>query len=66
MMNLHVLSCPDAIPAYPTVRRVGPADLKDALAKGITDFLPILDFLAQPVGWHFGVRHRIRVPIAYR
>ena len=48
-MNLHVLSSPDAIPAYPTVRRVGPADLKDALAKGITDFLPILDFLAQPL-----------------
>ena len=31
------------------MRRIGPADLKDALTKGVNDFLPILDFLANPV-----------------
>ena len=36
---------PDATPAYPVVRKIGPADLKDALAKGVNDFLPFLDFL---------------------
>jgi uncharacterized membrane protein len=25
-------------PVYPGVRKIGPADLKDALAKGIDDF----------------------------
>ena len=49
MTNLDVLPDRDATPAYPIVGRVGPADLKDALAKGVTDFLPILDFLAQPL-----------------
>ena len=49
MANLDVLPGRDATPAYPIVGRVGPADLKDALAKGVTDFLPILDFLAQPL-----------------
>ena len=28
-----------ATPAYPIVRKIGPADLKDALAKGVDDFL---------------------------
>ena len=27
-----------ATPAYPIVRKIGPADLKDALAKGVDDF----------------------------
>ena len=45
MMNLQMLAGPDATPAYPVVRKVGPADLKDALAKGVNDFLPILDFV---------------------
>jgi uncharacterized membrane protein len=49
MMNLYRLADPDATPAYPVVRRVGPADLKGALTKGINDFLPILDFLAEPL-----------------
>ena len=46
MTNLDVLPAGDATPAYPVVRRVGPADLKDVLAKGVNDFLPVLDFLA--------------------
>jgi uncharacterized membrane protein len=38
------------LPAYSVVvRRVGPADLKDALTKGASDFLPILDFLGNPL-----------------
>ena len=49
MMNLHTLVDPDATPAYPIVRRVGSNDLKDALAKGVKDFLPTLDFLAGPL-----------------
>ena len=49
MANLDVLPSRDATPTYPIVGRVGPAHLKDALAKGVTDFLPILDFLAQPL-----------------
>ena len=49
MANLDVLPGRDATPAYPIVGRVGPADLKDALAKGVRDFLPTLDFLAGPL-----------------
>ena len=45
MINFQLLALPDATPGYPIVRKVGPADLKDALAKGVNDFLPILDFL---------------------
>jgi hypothetical protein len=45
MMNLQLLALPDATPSYPILRKVGPADLKDALTKGANDFLPILDFL---------------------
>ena len=40
MTNLDVLPGRDAAPAYPIVGRVGPADLKDSLAKGVKDFLP--------------------------
>ena len=39
MPKFHVIAGPDATPAYPIVRKIGPADLKDALAKGIDDFL---------------------------
>ena len=46
MMNLQLLALPDATLGYPVLRKVGPADLKDALSKGVNDFLPILDFLA--------------------
>ena len=49
MTNLDVLPSGDATPAYPVVRRVGPADLKDVLAKGVNDFLPILDFVDEPL-----------------
>jgi uncharacterized membrane protein len=49
MTNLQLPAALDAVPAYPVVRRVGPADVKDALTKGVNDFLPILDFLADPL-----------------
>jgi uncharacterized membrane protein len=49
MTNLQLLADLDAVPAYPVVRRVGPADVKDALAKGINDFFPALDLLAEPL-----------------
>ena len=39
MPKFHVIAGPDATPAYPIVRKIGPADLKDALAKGVDDFL---------------------------
>ncbi len=56
MMNLQLLAGPDATPDYSVVRKVGPADLKDALTKGVNDFLPILDFLAAAVIHRF-VQH---------
>jgi uncharacterized membrane protein len=40
MTNFHVTGSPNAS-SYPIVRRIRPADLKDALAKGIADFLAI-------------------------
>jgi uncharacterized membrane protein len=49
MTNVQLLAGQDAVPAYPVVRRIGPADVKDALAKGITDFFPTLDSLAEPL-----------------
>ena len=49
MMNLQLLALPDATLGYPVLRKVGPADLKDALTKGVNDFLPTLDFLGQPL-----------------
>src|SRR6266849_11140252 len=38
MPNLHVLTGAGESPAYPIVRKIGFADLKDAAAKGIDDF----------------------------
>jgi hypothetical protein len=49
MLNLHTLVDPDATPTYPIVHGVGPADLKDALAKGVNDFLPMLDLWTEPL-----------------
>jgi len=40
MTNFNVIGGPNAA-AYPIVHRIGPADLKDALAKGIADFWAI-------------------------
>lgn len=37
MLNVHALAGPDAAPSV--VRKVGPADLKDALIKGVNDFI---------------------------
>ncbi|HEY8008611.1 MAG TPA: DUF2189 domain-containing protein, partial [Methylocella sp.] len=47
MMNIFV--GPDTTPAYSVVRKIGPADLKEALTKGVNDFLPFLDLLVQPL-----------------
>ena len=44
------------IPAHCVIRRIGPADLKDALTKGANDFLPILEFLGQ-AALHCFVQH---------
>src|SRR6185312_932194 len=38
MPNIHVLTGAGESPAYPVVRKIGIADLKDAVAKGIDDF----------------------------
>src|SRR6266705_4549377 len=38
MPNLHVLTGAGESPAYPIIRKIGFADLKDAAAKGIADF----------------------------
>jgi len=39
MPNVHVLTGAGENPAYPVVRKIGVADLKDAVAKGIDDFM---------------------------
>jgi uncharacterized membrane protein len=39
MPNIHVFTGAGESPAYPIVRKIGVADLKDAVAKGIDDFL---------------------------
>ena len=39
MPKFHVIAGLDSTPVYPSVRKIGPADLKDALAKGVEDFL---------------------------
>jgi uncharacterized membrane protein len=39
MPKFHVAVGPDSTPVYPGVRKIGPSDLKDALAKGTEDFL---------------------------
>ncbi|HET6374898.1 MAG TPA: DUF2189 domain-containing protein, partial [Methylocella sp.] len=49
MIHLHVLSRLDATPAYFAVRKIGPACLKDALTRGVKDFLPALDFIGDPL-----------------
>ncbi len=41
MPKFHVSAGPDATLDYPIVRKIGPADLKDALAKGLDDFWAI-------------------------
>ena len=38
MAQLHVLMGADAIRARPAVRKIGLADLKDALRRGLADF----------------------------
>ncbi len=38
MAQQDVFTAQDATPALPAVRRIGPADLKDALARGLDDF----------------------------
>ena len=37
MSQLDVITGPDSTPVY-RVRKIGPSDLKDALAKGLADF----------------------------
>jgi uncharacterized membrane protein len=39
MPKFRVIVGPDSTPVYPGVRKIGPSDLKDALAKGTEDFL---------------------------
>lgn len=39
MRNARTIARPDVPPVYPTVRKIGPADIRDALAKGREDFL---------------------------
>ena len=39
MPKFHVIVGPDTTSVYPNVRKIGPSDLKDALAKGMEDFL---------------------------
>src|SRR6202795_841887 len=39
MSQFDVIAGPDSTPVYPRVRKIGPSDLKDALAKGTEDFL---------------------------
>ena len=39
MPKFHVVVGPDLTPVYPSVHKIGPADLKDVLAKGTEDFL---------------------------
>ncbi len=49
MMNLHTLVDLNTAQADPVIRRIGPADLRESLAKGVNDFLPTLDLLAEPL-----------------
>jgi len=39
MAKSEVIAGPQATPAYPIVRKIGPTDIRDVLAKGIDDFL---------------------------
>jgi len=49
MMNLSMLAGPYAIPAHSVVCKIGPAVLKNALTEAVNEFLPIPDFLVQPL-----------------
>lgn len=49
MTYLQLLAGQRVDPANPVVRIVRPADVKGALAKGIIDFFPTLDLLAEPL-----------------
>jgi hypothetical protein len=61
MSQFDVIAGPDSTPVYPLVRKIGPADLKDALAKGIDDFL------AMPSSHVFlGLIYPIRRPVPRR
>jgi len=46
MPKFDVVVGSDSVPAYPRVRKIGLADLKDALAKGSNDFLAMPSSLA--------------------
>jgi uncharacterized membrane protein len=39
MPNIHLFTGAGESPAYPIVRKIGAADLKDAVAKGVDDFM---------------------------
>jgi uncharacterized membrane protein len=46
MANFHVLTGTEATPAHVPVRKIGLADLKDAIAKGVDDFMSMPTHLA--------------------
>lgn len=46
MANFHVIAGADSIPAHPVIRRIGLADIKDALVKGLDDFYAMPSHLA--------------------
>jgi uncharacterized membrane protein len=46
MANFHVLTGTEVTPAHVPVRRIGLVDLKDALAKGVDDFMSMPTHLA--------------------
>ncbi len=49
MQNLYAPTFRYSIPATNSIiRRIGSADIKDALRKGANDFLPIFDFYGDP------------------
>ena len=60
MTNLQLLAAQEAVPAYPVVRSVRPADIQDALTKGFRDFLPFLDFLADSTARLWSESRRIK------
>jgi uncharacterized membrane protein len=39
MANFHVIAGASEAPAHPVVRKIGPADLKEALSRGFDDFM---------------------------
>ncbi len=48
MANFHVIAGTGESAAQPTIRRIGFADLREALAKGIDDFMAMPSHLAFP------------------